>query len=231
MKLKDISPHWFWLSFGLLATMILARYFLSEDIYQYYVSEREYGIVEWLQPVLLIPGIVFGALALRYWPRLPTMQARGWILLVTLGAIYMLGEEISWGQWIFMWDTPEFMLEHNKQHETNLHNASSWFNQKPRLLLELWVLFGAIRSGVRAVKDKSDDIGSTSYWFWPTKPLALTGVLAMLAMMPERVTDWWDILPPFPFDIDAAEAQELVLAVFLSLFLASAWIRLRNLGK
>jgi len=231
MKIRDISPHWFWLSFCLLAAMILARYYLSEDIYQYYVSEREYGIVEWLQPALLIPGIFFGALALRYWPRLPTMQARGWILLVTLGAIYMLGEEISWGQWIFMWDTPEFMLEHNKQHETNLHNASSWFNQKPRLLLELWVLLGAIRSGLRAIKNKSDDIGSTSYWFWPTKPLAWTGVLAMLAMMPERVTDWWGILPPFPFDIDAAEAQELVLAVFLSLFLASAWVRLRSLGK
>jgi hypothetical protein len=231
MRIRDISPHWFWLPFGLIIAMVMAHYLLPGETYQYYVAEREYGIVEWMQPILLVPGIVFGALALRFWPQLPTATARGWILLVTLGAFYMMGEEISWGQWIFMWDTPDVMLEINKQHETNLHNSSSWFNQKPRLLLELWVLFGTIRSGMRAYKHLSDDNGTTAYWFWPTRPLAWTGVLAMLAMMPERVTDWWGVTPPFPFDIDAAEAQELVLAAYLSMFLASALVRLKSLQR
>jgi hypothetical protein len=231
MRIRDISPHWTWLSFGLLAAIVFARFVLPDDAYQYYVNEREYGIVEWLTPAMLLPGVVCGALALKHWQRLPNFPARLWILLVTLGALYMAGEEISWGQWIFMWDTPEAMLEINDQHETNLHNTSSWMDQKPRLLLELWALFGALRAWYLAAMGKQDDAGKTAFWFWPTRPLAWTGLLSALAMMPERMVDWWNIPPPFPFDIDAPETQELVLAVFLTLFLASAWVRLRSLER
>lgn len=191
MKIRDISSHWFWLPFGLVLALVLAHYFLPDDVYQYYINEREYGVLEWLQPILLIPGIVFGIMALRLWRRLPTVRARGWILLVTLGAFYMMGEEISWGQWIFMWDTPDAFLEINDQHETNLHNTSSWMDQKPRLLLELWALFGAIRAWYRSYKGMQEDTGSTAYWFWPTRTLAWTGMLSALSMMPERMVDWW----------------------------------------
>ena len=34
----------------------------------------------------------------------------------------MFGEEISWGQRIFDWETPEYFLANNKQEETGLHN-------------------------------------------------------------------------------------------------------------
>jgi hypothetical protein len=231
MQIRDISPGWFWLPFSLVAGFILARYFSSAEFYDLYIGGDEYGAIELLTPVLLVPGIVFGILALRYWQQLPNFQSRLWIMLVTLGAFYMAGEEISWGQWFFMWDTPDSLMEINDQHETNLHNVSSWMDQKPRLLLELWALFGAIRSWYRFFKAEQENVGSTAYWFWPTRPLAWTGLLSALAMMPERMTDWWGIQPPFPFDIRAAEYQELVLAVFLSAFLASAWIRAKSLER
>ena len=35
------------------------------------------------------------------------------------------GEEISWGQRIFGWRTPEFFSNHNAQNETNLHNIQA----------------------------------------------------------------------------------------------------------
>lgn len=45
---------------------------------------------------------------------------------VTAGAgllfFFGAGEEISWGQRVFGIETPEWMNEHNKQGETNLHN-------------------------------------------------------------------------------------------------------------
>jgi len=45
------------------------------------------------------------------------------LYLILAGAIiFMIGEEISWGQRIFGWTTPETYAEINKQHETNLHN-------------------------------------------------------------------------------------------------------------
>ncbi|HYF23437.1 MAG TPA: hypothetical protein VD929_08580 [Caulobacteraceae bacterium] len=37
-------------------------------------------------------------------------------------AVVALGEEISWGQWIFGWSSPEAFAEANLQGETNLHN-------------------------------------------------------------------------------------------------------------
>src|SRR5690349_12089952 len=49
-------------------------------------------------------------------------------------AVFVIGmEEISWGQWIFFWRTPEAIKEINSQGETNLHNIgplqgrSEWF--------------------------------------------------------------------------------------------------------
>jgi hypothetical protein len=59
-------------------------------------------------------------------------------------SVFVTGEELSWGQWIFHWKTPEEWAAINDQHETNLHNTSSWLDQKPRALLELGVLIGGL---------------------------------------------------------------------------------------
>jgi len=50
----------------------------------------------------------------------------GRLLVVGLAIACMLFamEEISWGQRIFGWETPEFMQEANYQGETNLHNLT-----------------------------------------------------------------------------------------------------------
>lgn len=41
---------------------------------------------------------------------------------LALGFFFMIGEEISWGQRIFGWGTPETLAELNKQGETTFHN-------------------------------------------------------------------------------------------------------------
>lgn len=228
MKLKDISPRWFWLPFLIVLAQLLARYY-SPDIFERYF-EGENGLIELTTSAVLLPGIVFGMMALRLHRHLPNQKALVWVILVTTGAIYMAGEELSWGQWLFYWDTPEAYIEFNDQHETNLHNTSSWLDQKPRLILELWALFGAFYAWWRHVRGLELDIRTAAYWFWPTLPLAWTGLFSALTMMPERVRDWWGTRLGSPFDIRVTETQELVLAFFLTYFLASAWIRLRSLS-
>ena len=37
------------------------------------------------------------------------------------------GEELSWGQHFFGWETPASWAAHNLQEETNLHNSFIWF--------------------------------------------------------------------------------------------------------
>lgn len=45
-----------------------------------------------------------------------------WFLALGLLMLACFGEEISWGQRIFGWDTPAVLKEANAQRETNLHN-------------------------------------------------------------------------------------------------------------
>src|SRR3546814_16819658 len=61
-----------------------------------------------------------------------------------LGSVYMAGEEASWGQHYAGWLTPEGWQAINDQGETNLHNTSSWLDQKPRTLLAIGVLVAGI---------------------------------------------------------------------------------------
>lgn len=46
----------------------------------------------------------------------------GLYVLLAIGIIFLIGEEISWGQRLFGWATPEAYKAINKQEETNLHN-------------------------------------------------------------------------------------------------------------
>lgn len=43
-------------------------------------------------------------------------------IVLAAGIFFLIGEEISWGQRIFGWETSETLKELNKQEETNLHN-------------------------------------------------------------------------------------------------------------
>lgn len=52
----------------------------------------------------------------------PTKTAIGFTLLYALMFFLAAGEEISWSQRIFGWDSNEFFVENNFQNETNLHN-------------------------------------------------------------------------------------------------------------
>lgn len=67
-----------------------------------------------------------------------------WVALAAVCCFYVLGEELSWGQHLLGWNTPEGWAQINDQNETNLHNASSWLDQKPRLLLGIGVGVGGI---------------------------------------------------------------------------------------
>ena len=66
---------------------------------------------------------------------------RVFIILKVFALIYYLGEEISWGQHFFKWNTPQIFNEINNQKETNLHNISNLFDQLPRSLVMLWCGF------------------------------------------------------------------------------------------
>lgn len=86
------------------------------------VYAAEDGPVEWATAVALLAAAAVAAFtALRPAGGRRGLHAVTWVGL-TLLCLFAAGEEISWGQRIFSFATPEFFLQHNAQRETNLHN-------------------------------------------------------------------------------------------------------------
>ncbi|PJB54366.1 MAG: hypothetical protein CO099_02010 [Bdellovibrio sp. CG_4_9_14_3_um_filter_39_7] len=102
---------------------ILGQYFARTDLAFFegtYV--REDSFIEWLQ----FTGLFFGFLVCLY--RMIILKPfRSWTFLLGLALLAFLfffgaAEEISWGQRIFDFKTPEWFMAHNTQGEFNLHN-------------------------------------------------------------------------------------------------------------
>jgi len=73
-------------------------------------------------------------------------------LVLALLFFFGAGEEISWGQRIFGFKTPEPLAQVNKQDELNLHNLSVFENSKlftaDRLFDAFWFLFAVVTPAV-----------------------------------------------------------------------------------
>ena len=101
-------------------------------------------------PHELIEFFVSGAASLIAFRTLMLLNVRRdyalllWVFGFALGCLYIAGEEISWGQWFLHWQTPEGWSEINNQNETNLHNVSTWLDQKPKALLLIGIAIGGL---------------------------------------------------------------------------------------
>jgi hypothetical protein len=131
---------WLWVPLLLLAAQFVLEAGVPPELMPAMHSEG--GPHETLQ-FLILCGAFFIAARTALMPRL-SGWLRAWGVLAAACCFYVAGEEISWGQHVLGWTTPEFWSTVNDQQETNLHNTSSWFDQKPRLLLEIGVLTGGL---------------------------------------------------------------------------------------
>jgi|CXWL01.1.fsa_nt_gi hypothetical protein len=79
--------------------------------------------VEWLQFFILIMTMVLVIRLLihaRHANR--TVVIQGALFFMVLGIFFVAMEEISWGQWVFGFETPEAIRSVNRQREMNIHN-------------------------------------------------------------------------------------------------------------
>jgi hypothetical protein len=224
-------PSWVWIWFPpILFLMIPLARLLDPEFHQTYFNMKE-GPIEWATVIVLIPGIVGGAWAFSRREVLPPGRVRKWLFLMTLGAFYFAGEEMSWGQQLFHWDSPEFFAEHNRQSETNLHNFSSLFGRKLRILCELFALVGGVIIPLRAAK-KHTDPAKPGHWFWPTRVCIPVASLAILTYMPDRWEDTFgEFESPFWASLRLSEPQEYYFALFITIYLLSIAARVKRLQR
>ena len=209
---------WLWLPVAVIIVVVIC-YVINPDLTRFLVGD-ERGVIEPATAVVLLPAIYYGFRTVFYKTKSQILLIKMWILLVTLACIYIAGEEISWGQQLFHWETPDFISHINDQNETNIHNMNSWFDQKPRLLLELWVLAGGVLLPVwRMFRSRQYSVDSWQYWFWPSVVCLPTASLAILVKMPERV-EYFINIKDIVY-LRYSELQEFYFALFLFLYLYS----------
>jgi hypothetical protein len=224
---EDRLPSGLWLWFPpVLVLIIVPIKVVAPGFYAQWI-DGELGLIELATPLISIAGAVVGFRLLLIASHLPTRRLRIWVILTTLGCVYFAGEELSWGQHLFGWGTPAYLESINDQEETNLHNISSWFDQKPRMLLEFWVLIGGLALPVYRWRKRSSLTATDgeAYWFWPTIECVPTALLAIVVRLPERIKSLFDI-DQLPLELRFSEPQEYYFALFLLIYLASIRLRL-----
>lgn len=118
-----------------------------KELYLWLVDED--SLIEWLQVLCLLGACIFLPLITLGLLRAGRLGITLLYAVVTLGVWFLTGEEISWGQRIFGWDTPEDVNAVNRQGETNLHNLRGVQELVPYAML-LASLYGACAPLVRA---------------------------------------------------------------------------------
>lgn len=139
------AEAWWWLGIPVaFALFLMAVYAVSPDFYNNWILPEGYGFLELGHFFIPLVGLYF-AIWLLFRPfvrRRPLVFAVA--IVGTLSCIYIAGEEMSWGQHFFNWQTPDYWAQINRQQETNLHNTMDLFDKKPRVLLEIGVLVGGL---------------------------------------------------------------------------------------
>ncbi len=116
-----IVAKFLWTALGV--SLILGLYWgFNEPEYFTENYMKEDGLIEYATVVLLLGAIVILG---RRWLKLHSRHSLkfSWITgIAMVGLFFIAGEELSWGQRIFSWETTDYFKQHNTQEELNLHN-------------------------------------------------------------------------------------------------------------
>jgi hypothetical protein len=92
----------------------------SKSLYKLLVDED--GVFEWGQVGFYFATWVLCLFVLRHHFQVRNKLIGALYVVLAVGLVFLMGEEVSWGQRIVGWETPAAFTDANKQDETNLHN-------------------------------------------------------------------------------------------------------------
>ena len=109
--------------FFILCAFLIWLY--SRPLYQQLFGILEQGLFEWVQFLCYVGSALVGLITFQIFRKKPYFVWQKYVMLLfVLGCTFIAGEEVSWGQHIFKWVTPESFAQINLQKETNLHNLT-----------------------------------------------------------------------------------------------------------
>lgn len=212
MNNTNLSPiFWLWIPVIFMAVQLVFETFFNGPFLAWTVSEN--GPIETLQALLMVASFCV-AVSYFFSKLKKTLLLNIWFGLAALCSLYVAGEEVSWGQHLLDWTTPEHWSQINDQNETNLHNTSSWLDQKPRLILEIGIVVGTLIVPLI----KKIGLLKLPVMFDMLLPPIKLGVIAALIVIPkifEKIFELFDIAIFARF----SEIQELYMFYFVLIYL------------
>lgn len=219
-------PRWLWLGFPplLLLPLVVSR-LKGREAYDALVRS-ELGLIENMTLVVLCVAIVLSVMLFLRRRAVGSRLFGPLMAIMVLGLVYFAGEEASWGYHFFDWEVLGGLTETNNQGEPNLHNQEGFLggllDQLPRTLLSI-AAAGGILIPLIARRRK---LPMGKYWLLPTIVCLPTCVLALTITLPRKIFKAID-LDDADRILRQGETKEYFLALFLMLYMASLYARLR----
>jgi len=212
MVMNKEMHRFLWLWLPLLVAVVQVCLELLLPVQTLAVLHSESGPHELMQFLIIFAALAVSATMLLKinFKQAPWLGA--WVGIATLSCLYVAGEEISWGQHIMDWATPDYWDNLNDQGETNLHNTSSWLDQKPRLILEIGVIVGGLIIPF-LMRVKPNALPKRFAIIYPAGTLCVTAGIFLIM----KIVDKADALG-IQFFERGSEVQELYLFYFVLLY-------------
>lgn len=212
-KINIPRALWLWPPVVMVVVQFIIETFPMRDRTRAAIHS-EFGPHEMIQFFIITAAFVIACSILLRLRDKMNMWLILWIFTAAISCFYVAVEEISWGQHFLNWSTPEYWQSINDQQETNLHNTSSWLDQKPRLILLAGILTGGlIIPAVRAFK--SEWLPKQFEIIYPPKELILCASLIVVLRIIQEIDDALDaVLLERP-----SEVEELYMFYFVLLYL------------
>ena len=224
--MNGVSPLlWLWAPLAAAAVVLSAEWGMSRDALAYFYAEN--GPCELLQFVVVFVAFLAAVRLLARMDRKADPWLFAWIAIAALGSFYIAGEEVSWGQQFLHWSTPADWAAINDQDETNLHNTSSWLDQKPRWLLQAGMVAGGLL--VPAIRRVRPGLLPARFgMIYPSGGIAVTAGAALVLKLAETVCR---AVSGGTLFYRSSEVMEFYMFYFVLLYLLDFKVRLAARGS
>ncbi len=190
----------------------------------------EAGALEHATVIFSVIGFVIALLIVKNRKDCPRPWMGFLMLFFALGFFYIAGEETSYGQHLFLWDTPGWLAEANRQNETNLHNLHLSLDRIPKTIIGVGIVLSGLLWPIysRVRKVKITDSAGDFYWLWPTAIVRVTAVAFLIVWLLDRLMVSTNLISGEGYSIGFQEHREMIMVYFLLLYCASIYARLKE---
>lgn len=204
--------YWLWLPILWMVSQIALELTLSSTLILKIHGES--GPHELIQFAVIFTAFVISLYTFFSLKKKHNLWRVVWIILMTLGCFYIAAEEISWGQSIFNWSTPEYWQMINNQSETNLHNTSRWLNQIPRYSLMAGIAVGGFI--IPFLKYAKPALLPTTFDdIYPSSKFTITALCLLIIALGQKL---FKVLLDEKFFERSSEIEEIFIYFFVLLY-------------